>query len=511
MLLHNQYEFDPNTDLIGSGGFARVYKAFDINLHRIVALKRFDKKDTKYSVLNEIRRCFDFNHPNIIRYLNCFQVESTNNFGENDVVEFGVMEYADAVDFTQLIEKKVKVSTDEFKEIILGILDGLQYLHTPNAMHQKPAIIHRDLKASNILFTKIEGKLIPKICDFGISKEIGSLGATTATGTGYLGTIEYMAPEQINLAKYGKDGKLQPNTDLWALGCMLYEYFTGYAPFGKRADGDMQIDIQNKILDNEPKYPDTIPNLYKEIIQKCLVKNAANRVTDAISLKRIILDINEKAIEKNPVIKEDLDNIPLVIAKKNEILTFNDSVNNLNTIIDEKDKIIEDNDDEERRMASLIAITFLICVIIAIIYYAYNENTKQIEEATTDLVEILPMVVDTAAPIVETATPTELEFEYVNSAKEKLSYSGEYIYIGSDVNRDIMVPQGKGTAIYSNGDKYDGEFANGLREGNGIYYWKDGEKFVGIFSNNKRNGYGKYFDANGNLIEEGNYVDGELQ
>ena len=202
------------------------------------------------------------------------------------------MEYADAGDFTQLINKKTTISEEELKEIVIGILNGLQYLHTPNAMHQKPAIIHRDLKASNILFTTIGGKLIPKICDFGISKEIKGNDTDTGTGTGTgvgLGTIEYMAPEQIDYRKFGKDGILQPNTDLWALGCMLYEYFTGKAPFGKRADGDMQIDIQNKILDNEPSYPASIPLNYKEIIQKCLVKNAADRVQDATTLKGILL------------------------------------------------------------------------------------------------------------------------------------------------------------------------------------------------------------------------------
>ncbi|MBK7139781.1 MAG: hypothetical protein IPH74_12475 [Bacteroidetes bacterium] len=66
-------------------------------------------------------------------------------------------------------------------------------------------------------------------------------------------------------------------------------------------------------------------------------------------------------------------------------------------------------------------------------------------------------------------------------------------------------------AIYTNGDKYDGDFVNGIREGDGIYYWKEGEKYIGKYKNNKRNGYGKYYDANGNIIEQGFYVNGVLQ
>lgn len=477
MLLHNQYEFDPNADLIGSGGFARVYKAFDINLHRTVALKRFDKKDTKYSVLNEIRRCFDFNHTNIIRYLNCFQVENVNNFGEKEVVEFGVMEYADAGDFSQLIDKKVKVSANEFKEIVIGILNGLQYLHTPNAMHQKPAIIHRDLKASNILFTTIEGKLIPKICDFGISKELGGLSATTATGTGYLGTIEYMAPEQINLAIFGQDGKLQPNTDLWALGCMLYEYFTGKAPFGKRADGDMQINIQNNILDKEPEYSTSIPDTYKKIIQNCLVKNAANRIADANMLKHIIFNDTEiKKIEKEEV-------VPVLVERPT---------------VERNDEQV--SDDIDKKMTKLILV-FMIPIILYLIVYKLlpqfntNKNPETVSEATQATTEV------TEAPS---------EYEFTNRLGESFLYTGESIIsiVEGAVNKN---PNGKGTAVYNNGDRYEGEFINGLREGTGVYYWSDGEKFEGQFINNKRNGYGKYYNANGNLIEQGNYVAGELK
>jgi serine/threonine protein kinase len=398
-----------------------------------------------------------------------------------------------------LIDKKVKRSADELKEIVIGILDGLQYLHTPNAMHQKPAIIHRDLKASNILFTTIGGKLIPKICDFGISKEIGSLGATTATGTGYLGTIEYMAPEQINLAKFGKDGKLQPNTDLWALGCMLYEYFTGKAPFGKRTDGDMQIDIQNKILDNEPSYPASIPLNYKEIIQKCLVKNAADRVQDATTLKGILLGNgeikkidSEISIAKAPIkIKKDWEVIP--IGGNGEYIDGNIS----------KEKKKEDNEYGEVFLGISFGVVAL--VMVAILYFANKKNEKNdiSYDVATEEVVVEYEVVDTFA------MGGVHEFEFTNSLNEKFSYNGEFI--SGENGSDDYIPQGKGIAIYTNGEEYEGDFVNGIREGDGIYYWKEGEKYIGKYKNNKRNGYGKYYDANGNIIEQGFYVNGVLQ
>lgn len=476
MLLHNQYEFNPATDLIGSGGFARVYKAFDINLHRTVALKRFDKKDTKYSVLNEIRRCFDFNHPNIIRYLNCFQVENTNNFGETEIVEFGVMEYADCGDFSQLIDKKTKVSPEELESIVTGILDGLQYLHTPNPMHQKPAIIHRDLKASNILFTRIDGRLIPKICDFGISKEMGGSGTTTATGTGYLGTIEFMAPEQINLAKFGANGQLQPNTDLWALGCMLYEYFIGKAPFGKRADGGLPIDIQSNILDKEPDYPNSIPAPYKEMIQKCLVKDASKRVDNANTLKNILLGKitpEPKIEEPGPIPGEDAPYPP------------------------------KGRDGNDGFGLFKIAAYTTTLIVILLFFILSNINPATDSNSSKE---------DTTIAVEEVTTEAlQNDFQFTNTLGESYYYSGWSTYTVNENGKYTDIPNGKGIATYSNGDKYEGEFANGFREGFGTYYWADGEKFEGQFKNNKRNGFGKYFDAQGSLIEQGNYVAGELQ
>lgn len=483
MLLHNQYEFDPNTDLIGHGGFARVYKAYDKNNHIFVALKRYEKrKDTKYTVLNEIRRCLRFRHDNIIGYLNCFQVENTNSFGEIEVTEFGVMEYADAGDFSQLINKKVKISIDELKEIVIGILDGLHYLHTPNPMHNKKVVIHRDLKASNILFTRIQGKLIPKICDFGISKEIVGQG-TVSTGLGFLGTVEYMAPEQFNFVKFGQNGELQPNADLWAFGCMLYEYFTGKAPFGKRTDGDLQIDIQENIEDQEPKYPSSIPSPFIEVIKKCLVKNAANRVADANTLKLII----SGAI----VVKEDVP-----IGKP-----------------EDKDKCVLNKHDKS--LLKTFAYTIFILIVIFILFYNYKAPTDgtDVEETieTTDSTGT-EEAINVATEAVNEARDAASRFNFINSAGESFSYNGVSQSGGIDANgNNIYTPDGKGIAVYSNGDKYEGEFVYGIREGNGKYYWKDGEKFEGTFKNNKRNGFGKYYDAKGSLIEQGNYINGELK
>jgi hypothetical protein len=101
----------------------------------------------------------------------------------------------------------------------------------------------------------------------------------------------------------------------------------------------------------------------------------------------------------------------------------------------------------------------------------------------------------------EVVLTEELTTEFTNSANETFSYKGEK-------KHDDKTPDGKGTAEYSNGDKYEGEFQYGLRHGIGTYYWKDGERFEGAYKNNSRNGYGIYYDAKGNILEQGYYVNG---
>jgi serine/threonine protein kinase len=274
MLLHNQYEFNPATDLIAKGGFAEVYLAYDRNLNKKVAIKRFVKDaGTAGSVIKEIQKSIDLNHPNIIRYFNCFTQEYKDHLGRTITEEYGVMEYANAGHLGDIIEGRRMVSESQFREIIAGIQAGLQYLHS-----QEPPVIHRDLKPSNILLVEKNGQLIAKIADFGISKATGS-GTITATATGMLGTIEYMAPEQLDMNKYGINGQLTPAVDLWALGCIIFEYYTGTAPFGKQTQGSTPPQIIHKILYTEPseKQLDKIPEAHRALVKGYLRKGAGER------------------------------------------------------------------------------------------------------------------------------------------------------------------------------------------------------------------------------------------
>ncbi len=267
MTFQERYKYNPNTDLLGKGGFARVYKATDTVLDREVALKIFSTDTSqKYDLVSEIKKVIKLEHPNLCRYYDVAFVEFINAFGEEEKHQIGVLEYLDGGDLKSYCLKhpgqQIKLLTD--------VLHGLSFLH-------KRGIIHRDLKPANILIKNSEDGPLAKITDFGISKEVGSNHTSSSL---LMGTIEYMAPEQFSPAKYGIDGKIGTNLDLWSFGLMVYELVTGKSLFGSRGSESSAEQVMSNILNNEV-IEDKITNLpepYLSVVKRCLIKDAKQRV-----------------------------------------------------------------------------------------------------------------------------------------------------------------------------------------------------------------------------------------
>src|SRR5215217_6569021 len=164
MDFQERYEFNPKTDLIGKGGFSKVYKATDTLLERPVALKFFTGNlGDKYQVLNEIRKVIRFEHPNLCKYYDVAVLTSKNVLGEPERIEVGIMEYIDAGNFKTFTKK----NPQHVDKLLVDVLRGLAFLH-------KHGIAHRDLKPQNILIKIVDDEPVSKITDFGISKLIGS-------------------------------------------------------------------------------------------------------------------------------------------------------------------------------------------------------------------------------------------------------------------------------------------------------------------------------------------------
>jgi len=287
MTFQGRYKYNPSTDLLGKGGFARVYKATDTLLDREVAIKVFNSTDGgQYTVIEEIKKAIRLQHPNLLRYYDVAVVENTNALGEADTLQIGVMELANAGDLKQFARKNP--NSPLLFSLLQQVLSGLEYLH-------QKGIIHRDLKPQNILLIEEDGEYTAKISDFGISKRMDS-GTNSASMA--IGTIEYMAPEQFSPGKYGINGKIGTNVDLWSFGIMVHELLTDQPLFGQRNGNTTAEQIMNAILSQTlPPDIETLPEPYKTVVKRCLVSDANQRIQKAKELIGLLHESNYPAEE----------------------------------------------------------------------------------------------------------------------------------------------------------------------------------------------------------------------
>jgi len=254
---------------IGRGSMGVVYRARDPLIDREVAIKTVpvgygpDRK-RRASHLDRLRRealaVGRLNHPNIV---------VVHDVGEEGDSFYIAMELLRGRTLDQALKEGKKFSPDEVIDIMDGIAAALDHAHSNE-------VIHRDIKPSN-LFQQENGDI--KITDFGIAK----LPLGTITGEGRIvGSPSYMSPEQV------RGSKVDPRSDVFSLGVLLYILLTGKKPFG----GGEVPDIIYRIVHEEPPPPGKIrPNLPKEIdrvVQKALAKDPAKRYQSAGDLARFL-------------------------------------------------------------------------------------------------------------------------------------------------------------------------------------------------------------------------------
>ena len=287
MVLNDRYEYNPQEDRLGKGGFGTVYKAKDLLEDRIVALKFVQKSKLpeRYSLYNEILRIRELDHPNLVKYYDALIKAYENVAGEHDEMHVGIMEYVNGGDLGAFMKMPISKNPHRIRLILKGILEGMKYLH----QHK---IVHRDIKPQNVLLQINEHQIIPKVADFSISKEINNeLTSVSAT----VGTYEYMSPEQLGKT----DAKLGFSTDIWSFGVLAYQLLLGELPFGSRRNGDSDGQIIANIL--SPDWEVDVSHLdepYAEIIQKCLNKNPLDRFQHVDEILTAISQDENQAVSR---------------------------------------------------------------------------------------------------------------------------------------------------------------------------------------------------------------------
>jgi serine/threonine-protein kinase len=263
------------SEIVGSGGAAEVWKAYDTHLRRFVALKFLKSTDPALAdhFLREARAQARIHHKNVCQV---YEVDKKN--GRPCIV----MQYIPGV---TLREAAAEMSVEERIHVLKMTAEGVQAAH-------ESGLIHRDLKPGNILVEKTAEGLQPYVLDFGLAHDLQSPGVTR-TGT-IVGSPYYMSPEQVR----GAVRSLDRRTDVYSLGVILYELLCGHPPFN--ASNSAEVLVQ--ILQDEPeslrkKDPD-IPRDLEAVALKCLQKEPHRRYASV----RAFIDDLDRYLRGEPVL-----------------------------------------------------------------------------------------------------------------------------------------------------------------------------------------------------------------
>ena len=276
--LGDRYELG---EVLGYGGMAEVLRGRDIRLGRDVAVKtlRVDlarEPSFQARFRREAQSAASLNHPSIV---------AVYDTGESTLdgvqVPYIVMEYVDGRTLRDLLKSERRIMPTRALEITAEILKALDYSH-------RNGIIHRDIKPANVMLTR-SGEV--KVMDFGIARSVAQASAAVTQTAAVIGTAQYLSPEQA------RGEQVDPRSDVYSTGCLLYELLTGSPPF----TGDSAVAVAYQHVREDPippsrVNPDVSPAI-DAIVLKAMAKNPANRYQSAAEMREDI----ERALSGLPV------------------------------------------------------------------------------------------------------------------------------------------------------------------------------------------------------------------
>jgi len=261
---------------LGKGGMGMVYKARDHKLEETVAIKVLRSEiasdlDMERRFRTEIRLARKVRHRNVC---------GIHEYGEEGGLRYIAMEYIEGVDLRKVLTEHGALPPDVAFDTCIHVAEGLQAIH-------EAGIVHRDLKTANLMR---DAQGVVRLMDFGIAKQVGEGATLGATATGLVvGTPEYMSPEQA------RGGKIDHRSDVYAMGVVTFEVFTGHVPFR----GETPIATIFKHMQEPPPLegPDAppLPPTLVPVLRKALAKEADDRYSSAAEFAQAMVAARDAA------------------------------------------------------------------------------------------------------------------------------------------------------------------------------------------------------------------------
>lgn len=395
---HKRYQYNPNTDCLGEGGFGKVYKAFDTHRDRYVAIKMAEVKPhlEEVRLRKEVETISKLpSHPNIAYYEECYTFSTFA--GEYD---FGVLQYYELGNLEQLLREK-QLNNTQKENILRQILQGIEFLHSQG-------IIHRDLKPQNILVVNRNAEYIPKITDFGISKTLDANKSSVFTNSlAGAGTLAFASPEQL------LGTTIRKNTDLWSFGVLVCWMFTGKLPFNTGNQtvtseaGRLELFKQITVGDIS-SIISQLPSEWGNLVKRCIVVDVEKRISGAVKCLEMLNINTEVPIETHKSEKTSINKtINTTETTEAPVNSTNYKSTHIETPEPKPTLIQVENDAPKSHLIRNISIGVGILAIVALslIYFFYytDENPEQtaaIESVSSTNTDTTKLQVSSNEPVV---------------------------------------------------------------------------------------------------------------
>jgi serine/threonine-protein kinase len=272
--------------VLGRGGMAEVHRGRDLRLGREVAVKvlRSDlARDPSFQVRfrREAQAAASLNHPAIVAVYDTGEDRSSSG-----ATPYIVMEYVEGETLRDVLRREGVLSPARAMNFAADICAALDFSH-------RNGIVHRDVKPGNVMVTP-QGTV--KVMDFGIARAVSDSAATMTSTAAVIGTAQYLSPEQA------RGESVDARSDVYSVGCLLYELVTGAPPF----TGDSPVSVAYQHVREDPRLPSSvnpaIPPELDAILLKALSKNPANRYQSAAEMRNDLLRaMAGQPVEATPV------------------------------------------------------------------------------------------------------------------------------------------------------------------------------------------------------------------